>query len=144
MSSSRGPGESELRALKQVSRYNKAKDISGLTFITNQLKIVHHIKICEFPHSSWMSQIFSNDYMFDQKDAVSRTFQESLSRKARQFLEEYPPPAYDPTRQNIDNPFNSAMLMANDAYIAPVGGVPFDMETQKVKNRPTAALFFND
>ena len=62
MSSSRGPGESELRALKQVAKYNKAKDISGLKFITNQLKIVNHIKICDFPHSSWMPHIFSNDY----------------------------------------------------------------------------------
>ena len=103
MSSSRGPGESELRALKQVAKYNKTKDISGLTFITNQLKIVNHIKICDFPHSLWMSHIFSNDYMFDQKCAVSRTFQESLSRKAQQRLEEYPPPAYDPNQQNIDN-----------------------------------------
>ena len=135
MTSSRGPGDSDLKALKQVSRYNKADDISGLTFILNQLKIVNHIKICDFPHSSWISLIFSNDYMFDQRCAVSRTFQESMSREVQQLLEEYPPPVYDPTRINIDNPFNSAMLMANDAYIAPVGGVAFDMETHKVRNR---------
>ena len=135
MSSSRAPGESELKALKQVWRYNKANDISGLTFIINQTKIVNHIKISDFPHSSWISLIFSNDYMFDQKCPVSRTFQEGMSREVRQLLEEYPPPGYDPTRINIDNPFNSAMLMANDAYIAPVGGQAFDMETQKVKNR---------
>ena len=100
-----------------MSVSNKAKDVSGLKFITNQLKIVNHIKICEFPHSQWMSQIFSNDYMFDQKDAVSRTFQESLSRKARQFLEEYPPPAYDPNQQNIDNPFDSTTLMTYGMYL---------------------------
>ena len=81
MSTSRAPSESDLRALKQASRYNRANDYSGLNFINNQLRIINHISLCEYAHSSWISLIFSNDYMFDQKCAVSRTFQKTMSRK---------------------------------------------------------------
>ena len=126
MSSSRGLGSSDLKAFKEVSNYNKAKDYSGLTYVNNQLKIVDHIKICDHPHSAWISYIFTHDTMYDQKCAVSKSLQKGLARKIQQLLEDHPPPVYDPNQQHIDDPFNSATLMVNDAYIAPVGGVAFD------------------
>ena len=126
----------DVASLQSCLKYSAVKDPFRIKMIRSLLKITRTMRASDTSAKAWLQRIVGDEF-YDQKDSESRGIQRKLKKQLEHYLRELTMPPYDPTAEQIQDPWNKDSKVDNPAYIAPTGrpGVPFDMEKNRQRSK---------